>query len=209
MNKKQEKMEIEGLDYNTQREPLKLPIYGREIQRMVDFTTMLPTKELRQRGANTIIGYMALKQPQMATEDKGRILWDHLYMMGKNKLDIDWPYDMEGAEKILDKPVPLKLKGSEDHVKLRHYGRLLETLFKKLEEMEEGEEKDELVRVTANQMKRCLVDWGRGSTDDGKVAEDLRYYTHGAVELDLNTFKFDKLSVGSAQKAKQQKKKKK
>ncbi len=29
-------MNIEGLDYNTQREKLVLPEYGREIQKMVD-----------------------------------------------------------------------------------------------------------------------------------------------------------------------------
>ena len=29
-------MEIEGLDYNTQREKLLLPEYGREVQSMVD-----------------------------------------------------------------------------------------------------------------------------------------------------------------------------
>lgn len=30
-------MNIEGLDYNTQREKLVLPEYGREVQSMVDY----------------------------------------------------------------------------------------------------------------------------------------------------------------------------
>ena len=30
-------MDIKGLDYNTQREKLIMPEYGREIQKMVDF----------------------------------------------------------------------------------------------------------------------------------------------------------------------------
>ena len=41
-------MNIEGLDYNTQREQLVLPEYGREIQKMVDHALTLPTKEERQ-----------------------------------------------------------------------------------------------------------------------------------------------------------------
>ena len=41
-------MNIEGLDYNTQREKLVLPEYGREIKKMVDHAMSLPTKEERQ-----------------------------------------------------------------------------------------------------------------------------------------------------------------
>ena len=36
-------MNIKGLDYNTQRERLVLPEYGREIQLMVDHAIGLPT----------------------------------------------------------------------------------------------------------------------------------------------------------------------
>jgi len=41
-------MNIEGLDYNTQRERLILPEYGREIQDMVDYAMTLADKEERQ-----------------------------------------------------------------------------------------------------------------------------------------------------------------
>lgn len=42
-------MNIEGLDYNTQREKLLMPEYGREIQNMVDHAVSIPDKEERQR----------------------------------------------------------------------------------------------------------------------------------------------------------------
>ena len=51
-------MNIKGLDYNTQREKLILPEYGREVQNMVDHAISLPTKEERQRCAETIIRIM-------------------------------------------------------------------------------------------------------------------------------------------------------
>ena len=51
-------MNIEGLDYNTQREHLILPEYGREVQKMVNHAVGLPTKEERQRCAETIISIM-------------------------------------------------------------------------------------------------------------------------------------------------------
>lgn len=60
-------MNINGLDYNTQRERLILPEYGREIQNMVDYCVALPTKEERQRCAATIVATMDRMVPQTET----------------------------------------------------------------------------------------------------------------------------------------------
>lgn len=204
-------MNIEGLDYNTQRKKLVLPEYGREVQNMVDFTCQLPTKELRQRGADSIVRIMANKLTQQSfAADKYRTLWDHLYMMSKaneDGLDIDWPFDTEEAEKIMQKPEAVGLPGKEEHVRLRHYGRLLEEMFVVLQEMPEGEERDNLVGLVANQMKFCLHTWGHGNMDDEKVASDLALFTNGVIQLDLSTFKFCKLPNDAPQS--QQRKKKK
>ena len=60
--------------------------------------------------------------------------------------------------------------------------------------MEPGPERDALVCITANQMKRSLMQWSHGSTDDEKVATDLARFTGGAIQLDLETFKFQKVN---------------
>ena len=51
-------MNIKGLDYNTQRDQLVMPEYGREIQKMVEVAIALPTKEERMKCAKTIIRQM-------------------------------------------------------------------------------------------------------------------------------------------------------
>ena len=189
-------MNIEGLDYNTQREKLLMPEYGREIQKMVEHAASLPTKEERQRCANTIIRLMENKNPQLR-ENKGyeQTLWDHLYLMSHKQLDIDWPFDVSEAEKILSKPEPMEHPTGSAH--MRHYGRLLEQVFEKLKTMPEGEERDELVRLTANQMKRNLATWGHGSMDDEKVADDLARFTDGKIQIDLSTFRLDPVSLSA------------
>ena len=98
-------MKTNGLDYNTKREELVLPEYGREIQNMVDHAISIPDKKERLRCAHTIVKMMATKAPQMLDdEDYYKTLWDHLYLIGRKKLDIDWPYDISNAEHILQKP---------------------------------------------------------------------------------------------------------
>jgi hypothetical protein len=187
-------MNIEGLDYNTGREKLLMPEYGREIQKMVDHAVSLPTKEERLRCAKTIVRMMLTKVPQIR-DNAGyeQTLWDHLYLMSDRQLDIDWPYDVSGAEKIHSKPAPIPLP--QNRIRLRHYGKLVEELLEKLKTMPEGSKRDELARQTANQMKRDLLQWGHGSADDEKVADDIARLTDGVIQIDLGTFRFENMTV--------------
>ena len=151
-------MNIKGLDYNTQRDPLLMPEYGREIQKMIDYAVTIEDKEQRQLCAETIVRMMASRlTQQLNNEDMEQTLWDHLYIMSHKQLDIEWPYDVSNAEKINHKPQPLKRVSG--NVRLRHYGRLVEELFEKLKSMPAGEERDALVSLTANQMKLDLAMW--------------------------------------------------
>ena len=198
-------MDIKGLDYNTQRSKLIMSEYGREIQKMVEYACELPTKEERLKCAKTIIRQMETKNPQLRNNaDYEQTLWDHLYLMSHRELDIDWPYDVSEADNILSKPQPMQLPNQK--IKLRHYGHLVEELFEQLKTMPEGEERDGLVRKTANQMKRDLVTWGHGSSDDERIASDLAQFTDGKIQLDLTTFTFDKTSVLSGKQTGKRKK---
>ena len=201
-------MNIEGLDYNTQRESLVLPEYGREIQNMVDYAITLPDTQQRLKCANTIVKMMSTKIPQTLEDaEYWQTLWDHLYLISRKKLDIDWPVDISNAEKILGKPEPMPIPGKTHTVGLRHYGHLVEELLEKLKTMEPGNERDQLVALTANQMKRDLVIWGHGSMDDEKVADDLARLTNGVIQLDLNNFKFEKVQLNDMPTGKKKKKK--
>ena len=181
-------MNIQGLDYNTQREALVMPEYGREIQKMVDHAIGLPTKEERLRCAKAIVRQMENKVPQIRENaNYKQTLWDHLYLMSHKALDIDWPYDVSGAEKFHAKPQPMKLPQTD--IRLRYYGRLVQEMLQKLKTMPKGYDYDELVRLTANQMKRDLIQWGHGSIDDEKVADDMARLSDGAVQLDLNSLR--------------------
>ena len=163
-------MNIEGLDYNTQREKLVLPEYGREVQSMVDYAVALTNRADRQRCANAIVAIMKRMFPQPA-ETEG----------------------YEEARTIQSKPSPMPYPMKR--IPVRHYGSMMFEIFEKLKELPDGHEREELIRLAANQMKRDLVLWGHGSSDDEKVASDLANFTDGKVQLDLDTFKFDKIEV--------------
>lgn len=197
---------MQGIDYNTQRERLLLPEYGREIQKMIDHAVSLPVREDRLRCAKSIVKMMAGRVPQIReSADYQQTLWDHLYLMSNKQLDIDWPFDVSGAEKIASKPEPLPLP--QQSISQRHYGRLVVELCDKLKAMPEGPERDTLAGYTANQMKRDLVIWGHGTSDNEKVAADLADMTDGAVRIDLRTFTFAPVQIPVQTTGKKKKKK--
>lgn len=198
-------MDIQGLDYNTHRDKLLMPEYGREIQKMVDYAIGLTEKSERQSCAQEIIRMMETKVPELRDNvDFEQTLWDHLYLMSHKQLDIDWPYDVTAAEKLQNKPNAISLP--QESMRMRHYGKLLEQLFERLKTMPEGEERDALVYYTANQMKRNLTTWGHGSISDEKVADDLARYTDGIIQLDLSKMKLEKAIATEEPKTKKKKK---
>lgn len=202
-------MDIKGLDYNTQRSALKMPEYGREIQKMVDYAITIADRDERQACAETIITHMASKVPQLLeNEDYQQTLWDHLYLMSGKQLDIEWPFDVSNAERIQSKPEPLPLPNRNGAMNLRHYGRLVESMFNKLKEMPEGEELDELIRITASQMKRDLMTWGHGSVEDERVINDLARFTDGKIQVDPASFKINVAMAHSNGDTKKSKRKK-
>lgn len=185
-------MNIKGLDYNTQRERLVLPEYGREVQQMIDHCIALPTRAMRQRCAETIVKVMSRMTPRIGSASEHRHkLWDHLALMSDFKLDISYPVDISEARHIQQKPKPMPYPMKR--IPVRHYGVMMFEVFNLLKDMPDGRERTELTRLAANQMKRDLVQWGHGSSDNEKVASDLANYTDGKVQLDLDHFKFERI----------------
>ena len=186
-------MDIKGLDYNTQRDKLLLSEYGRVVQEMIAYAITLPTKAERQHCAETIIGIMRRMTPHnQESSDYEQKLWDHLALMSQFQLDIDYPYDVNHALDIARKPeqLPYPMK----KIPVRHYGYMMFEVFEQLKTMPEGPERDALVRMTANQMKRDLYQWSHGTASDEKVADDLAHFTDGVIQLDLKTFRFEKIN---------------
>jgi len=176
-------MNIEGLDYNTQREKLLMPEYGREIQQMIDYAVSISDRKERQRCAETIVKIMdQMNAGKRNSEDHEHKLWDHLALMSNFKLDIDYPYDISNAARITLKPEPMEYPMKK--IPVRHYGDMIFQAFEKLKEMPEGEERDRLAQLIANQMKRDLVQWGHGAPDDEKVIADMANFTDGKIQIE-------------------------
>ncbi|MBQ0074700.1 MAG: DUF4290 domain-containing protein [Prevotella sp.] len=175
-------MELEGLDYNTHREKLRLMAYGRDIHQMVELCMKLPTKEQRLRCAEKIIDAMKRVVPsQQSFKERTPVLWYHLALMSDFKLDIDYPVEIIHEDKMATPPDHIPY--NKEKMPIRHYGRLVNELLNKLKTMPEGEERKALVTHTARQMYNSLVSWGLGTADKERVASDLARLTDGVIQV--------------------------
>ena len=172
------------MEYNTQRKKMELPEYGRSVQNMVDHALTIEDREERQRCANTIINIMGSMFPHLRdVPDFKHKLWDHLAIMSDFKLDIDYPFEIVKKEDLVMRPE--RLPYSTGDIRYRHYGRFLEELVKKAVEIEDEAERKALIRLLAIQMKKSLSNWNKDGMEDQKIVDDLREYSQGAIDLQV------------------------
>jgi len=168
------------MDYNSQRKKLPLPEYGRNIQNMVDFLFTIEDREKRNRHAQTVIDVMGNLYPYLrdVAEFKHK-LWDHLAIMSDFKLEIDYPYDPPTPDILTEKPS--KVPYSQNRIKYRHYGRTMELLIDSASEME-GEEKEIMIELLANHMKKSYLVWNKDAVGDDKIFLDLIELSRGKLK---------------------------
>ena len=175
------------MDYNTTREKLIMPEYGRGIQQMVEHCKTIADKDERMRCARTIVSTMATMAEQTASrEDFQKKLWNHLAAIAQYELDIDYPVDIERMDDLSARPN--RLPYPQHRIKKRNYGVIVEQFTDHLTTMEDGRQRDDLARMVANHMKRDLSNWSTDSMSDEKVADDMAEYTDGKIQLDIDRF---------------------
>lgn len=202
------------MEYNTQREQLKINDYGRCVSKLIDYAKTIADREERTQMANLIVDTMALVNPKIKERtDYRRILWDHLMIMADFTLDVDCPYPIDRKETEEVHPHPLKYSDSQIHY--RHYGRALEDMICAVAEMPEGEEKSLLSQQIAHTMKRQYLQWNRDTVDDDLIREQLTSLSGGRITLPAD-FQFrdtklyvDAMAAAAAKKETNSKKKKK
>ncbi|MBS7274667.1 MAG: DUF4290 domain-containing protein [Bacteroidales bacterium] len=161
-----------GLDYNTEREKLIMPEYGRNVLKMVETLKTIEDRQMRTRQARAVVKVMEILNPQVHLQDNyEQKLWDHLYLIAGFDLDVDSPYPCPEKEQFESVPVHIPMKGSR--IRATHYGRNIEKIIDLLCEQPEGETKTELIRSLAIYMRQQYLIWNKDSVADETIFADI------------------------------------
>jgi len=170
------------MEYNTTRDSLKISEYGRNIQNMIMYITTLTDREQRNRMTATLVNILAIMNPDMRDQvDIKHKLYDHVHLMSDFTLDIDSPYPVPPRPE--EAAPPARVPYTQENIKLRPYGKYMQRMIEKAVEYEEGEEKDELVKTIANNLKKMYLNWNRDSVNDELIHEHLSLLSGKKLKL--------------------------
>lgn len=170
------------MEYNTNRTKLLMPEYGRNIQQMVEYCKSLPSKEERNEVAKTIVEFMGQRNPHLRDEENYKHkLWDHLYILADYDLDVDAPYPFPTKEELDQKPNRMDYPSFENEYKF--YGKSILQLIDRAIELEEGEEKEALIQVIANNMKKSYNVYNKEHVQDEVIFRHLKELSQDKLDL--------------------------
>ena len=173
---------FDALSYNSMRDDLVIPEYGRSIHEMVQHCLSIADKAERSKCAAAIVSVMGSVVSQEGEKERAeQKLWNQLHVMARYELDVDAPFPKpEPAEK---ESAPAEMDYPNAQSRVGHFGKTTLDLIEAAKAMEEGEEKNILVVKVANLMKRHFLTWNRNTVEDAVIAAELRAKSDGALVL--------------------------
>ena len=173
---------IDHIEYNSEREKLIIPEYGRHIQKMVDFAISRETREERNKVANSIIAVMGNLNPHLRdVPDFQHKLCDQLFIISDFKLEVDSPYPIPKKEELQERPESLNYP--QNFPKYRFYGNNIKRMIDVANSWEEWDKKEALVFTIANHMKKCFLNWNKDTVEDDVIFNHLFELSEGKLNL--------------------------
>ncbi|MEL6539757.1 MAG: DUF4290 domain-containing protein [Bacteroidota bacterium] len=175
-------------DYNSNRPPLILREYGRNVQKIVAKIKETPDKATRTQQAQGALGLMAtLTSSSKDSMESTQKRWDDLFIISDYLLEVDSPHPMpeKGA---LNKRQP-RLAYVKQPIKFRNYGRNIERLIQKAEATQGLAEQTQLVISIAKLMKIFSNEWNRDNIDCDTILTHIRQMAGDQLTVDWEQLK--------------------
>lgn len=171
-----------SMEYNTSRNQLAMPEYGRIIQELVETCKALETKQQRNEMAAGIIEFMGQRNPQLRDEeDYKHKLWEHLNILAGFDLEVDAPYPLKSREELAERPKKMDYPALQGDYKF--YGKSILQLIEMAVKLENGGEKSALINVIANNMKKAYNVYNKEHVADEVIFRHLKELSQNRLDL--------------------------
>ena len=170
------------MQYNTARNHLILPEYGRNVQKMVEHASNIKDKSERDKCVKSIIDFMGQMNPQLRDiKEFTHKLWDHLFIMSQFQLDTTSPYPIPEIEKLKERPE--KMPYPKNKIKFPFYGAALENMISYAIKQEDNREKEIMTGMIANHMKKSYLLFNKHSVSNDTIILHLNQLSNNNLKL--------------------------
>lgn len=172
------------MEYNSQREPLIIPEYGRNVQRLILHAKTIDDDEKRQAFVERMVDLIQQMHPQNRNvEDYKEKLWNHIFRIADYDLNVTHPNGkIPGPEDFNKRPETVPYPKSD--TRFRHYGNNVTQLIERALTMEEGPIREGFTEVIGSYMKLAYKTWNREHfVSDEVIKNDLITLSDGKLVL--------------------------
>lgn len=179
-------------EYNTQKGPVILKEYGRNVQMLVEYLMNIQDKEKRSASAKVLVDLMKQINPSVkeGSEDTQK-LWDDLVIMSDFNLDIDSPFPKPDRELLLKKPDRLGYKDKK--IMYKHYGLNIQLLVDHALSMDDPEDREAALVYIGRLMKSFASIWNKDNLDDAVIINNIKELSGGKLTIDMDKVKENNL----------------
>jgi hypothetical protein len=168
--------------YNTDRGPMFISEYGRNIQKMVQYAIDEQDRDKRNKLAMALITLMGNLNPHLRdVADYKHKLWDHLFIISDFKLDVDSPYTLPTRETLTTKPDAMAYP--QQRIRFRFYGKNIEKMIEAAAKMEEGPTKTGFINLIGSFMKQSCRSWNEEMLSDEEILAHLEMLSGGLIKM--------------------------
>lgn len=182
-------MKEHNMEYNSQKENLEIPEYGRNIQMLIKHALTIEDPEYRQAFVEQVVELMLQMSPHNRNFEEQRLkLWHHIFRITDYKIDVTPPNgEKPGPESKYKKPE--RVKYPEKTATYRHYGHNVQELIKKALTLEEGPKRDGFIAVIGSYMKLAYKTWIKEHyVSDEIIKADLEKLSGGKLRIPDGVF---------------------
>lgn len=166
---------------------LLLPEYGRNVQKMVQCLFTIEDRAERSRQAALVVSTMGNVYPHKRdTQEFHNMLWDHLFMIAGNDLDIDSPFPKPAPDQF--SPRPERVPYQQKYIVQKQYGALVPRLAHEMALIQHEATRLRAMTFLARYMRQKSYDYNNEFPSNDVVINDLFNMTNGAVKLDASIF---------------------
>lgn len=171
------------LTYNTSRKEIIITEYGRNVQQMIEHLKSIENNEDRNLAANQIINVMSALNPSIKENSEFKHkLWDHLFYIAGNDLNVDSPFPKPDLEKVVEPVTPITYPKNTNY--LRYYGKHVIEMLNKAIELEDGDTKDHYLALIASYMKMTYRVWNDDKISDDVIIKHIKELSKGKIIID-------------------------
>ncbi len=171
------------MEYNTTRNKLLLPEYGRNVQNMIAHAMDLIDRDERNKAAKAIIEVMGELNPHLRDEEDYRHkLWAHLFIMSDFTLDVDSPYEIPTEESFASKPDHMEYP--KGRIRVGHFGKYTQKILDSAKNIKDEKELEYMTYAMGNFMKKQYLTHNNTAVENALIAKQLNRLSDGALNME-------------------------